>query len=71
MGRDLAVGDKTSEYSKEISDKKVSQLISESYKIALKLIESNEEYFNSLAAKLLEKRILDGKDFDEVYLKYY
>ena len=71
LGRDLTVGDKTSEYTKEISDKKVSQLISESYKISLKLIESNEECFNSLASKLLEKRVLDGKDFDEVYLKYY
>ena len=71
LGRDLTVGDKTSEYTKEISDKKVSQLISESYKISLKLIESNEECFNSLSSKLLEKRVLDGKDFDEVYLKYY
>ena len=71
LGRDLTVGDKTSEYSKEISDKKVSQLISDSYKIALKLIESNEDQFNLLAGKLLEKRILDGEDFKEIDLKYY
>ena len=71
LGRDLTVGDKTSEYTKEISDKKVSQLISDSYKIALKLIESNEEQFNLLAGMLLEKRILDGENFKEVDLKYY
>ena len=71
LGRDLAVGDKTSEYTKEISDKKVSQLISESYKIALKLIQSNLEDFDGLAGKLLEKRVLDGDDFKDLTLKYY
>ena len=71
LGRELGMGgDRTSEYSKELLDKKVSELISDSYNIALQIIESNTETFNSLGKKLIEDKILNGKDFDNIDLVY-
>ena len=71
LGRELGMGgDRTSEYSKELLDKKVSELISDSYNIALQIIESNTETFNSLGKKLIEDKILNGKDFDNIVLVY-
>lgn len=71
LGRELGLGgDRTSEYSKELLDKKVSELISDSYNIALKIIESNEEDFYNLGKELIEKRVLDGSDFEDIKLKY-
>ena len=72
LGRELGLGgDKTSEYSKEILDKKVSELISDSYNIALNIIESNEKNFYALGEKLIEKRVLDGCDFEDIKLIYH
>ena len=71
LGRELGLGgDRTSEYSKELLDKKVSELISDSYNIALKIIESNEEDFYNLGKELIEKRVLDGSDFEDIKLNY-
>ena len=71
LGRELGLGgDRTSEYSKEILDKKVSELISDSYNIALNIIECNEHYFYALGEKLIEKRVIDGSDFEDIELVY-
>ena len=71
LGRELGMGgDRTSEYSKELLDKKVSELINKSYNIALNIIESNEEIFYNLGEKLSEKRILDETDFENIVFKY-
>ena len=72
LGRELGLGgDRTSEYSKEILDKKVSELINDSYNIALNIIEYNEKVFYSLGKDLIEKRVLNGSDFDDVNLNYH
>ena len=72
LGRELGLGgDRTSEYSKELLDKKVSELISDSYNIALNIIECNEDEFYSLGNDLIEKRVLDGSDFEDIDLKYH
>ena len=71
LGRELGMGgDKTSEYSKELVDKKVSELINDSYNIALNIIESNEKIFYALGEKLIEKRVIDNSDFDDIELIY-
>ena len=72
LGRQLGMGgDPTSEYSKANVDKKVSELIRSSYSIALNLIRSNPEDFNKMAQRLLEKRTIDGSDFEDVDLYYH
>jgi len=71
LGRELGMGgDKTSEYSKEILDKKVSELINKSYNIALNIINSNSKKFFMLGEKLIEKKVLDENDFCNITLKY-
>ena len=72
LGRELGKGgDKTSEYSKELVDKKVSELINDSYNIALNIIESNEKKFYALGEKLIEKRVIDESDFEDIELIYH
>ena len=72
LGRELGMGgDKTSEYSKELVDKKVSELINDSYNIALNIIESNEKKFYALGEKLIEKRVIDESDFEDIELIYH
>ena len=71
LGRELGLGgDRTSEYSKEILDKKVSEVISDAYNIALNIIECNEDSFYALGEKLIEKRVIDASDFEDIELVY-
>tara|TARA_B100000902_G_C27312277_1_gene919104 strand:+ start:1884 stop:3842 length:1959 start_codon:yes stop_codon:yes gene_type:complete len=71
LGKELGLGgDKTSEYSKERTDKMVADLINNAYKISLNLIKSNPEEFHGIADKLLMTRNLSGDDFDNIHLKY-
>lgn len=72
LGRELGMGgDRTSEYSKEMLDKKVSEIIGNSYNIALSIIQCNEGVFRALGEKLIEKRVLDARDFADIELGYY
>ncbi len=72
LGKELGMGgDKTSEYVKEATDKKVAKMISDAYHIALNLIESNLDDFYNLSNKLLDKKILDSSDFDDINLVYH
>ena len=74
LGRDIvngvSGGDHTSDQTKAAIDKKVGILINDSYKIALNLIRYNKSLFYDLASKLLENRVLDKSDFDDVQLSY-
>ena len=72
LGRDLSYGggDRTSEQSKAATDRKVAELINNSYKIALQLIQKNKSEFYGLASKLIEKRVLEKNDFNNVTLCY-
>ena len=76
LGRDLGygggggAGDRTSEQTKAATDRKVSDLINSSYKIALNLIQNNKDEFYGLSSKLIEKRVLDKGDFNNVTLRY-
>ena len=71
LGRELGFGgDKVSEHMKAATDKKVSDIISNCYKIALNIIQKNTKDFYDLADKLIENRVLESKDFDHVFLTY-
>ena len=71
LGRDLALGgDRTSEYSKEKTDKMVNKLITDCYKIALNLIDANSNSFDILADKLIQERTLDASNFKDITFKY-
>lgn len=64
-GREIGLGgDCTSEYMKEMVDKRVTELIIDCYEVANNLIHSNREEFYRLSAALIEKRVLDASDFD-------
>lgn len=72
LGRELGLGgDRTSEYTKELIDKKVTELISDCYKVADNLIQSNREAFYELAATLTEKRVIDASEFANVTLTFH
>lgn len=72
LGRDLGYGggDRTSEQTKAATDQKVADLINSSYKIALNLIQKNKSEFYGLASKLIEKRVLEKTDFNNVTFCY-
>ena len=71
LGKELGLGgDRTSEYSKEKTDKMVAELINNAYKIALNIIKSNPQDFHGTAEKLLKHRNLSGKEFENLNLKY-
>ena len=71
LGRELGMGgDKSSEYSKKLVDKKVSLLINDAYNIALKIIDCNKQTFYDLGDKLIKNRVLNGSDFDDITLVY-
>ena len=59
-------GDRTSELQKVI-DKKVTEIISECYEIALNLIQYNRCFY-SLANKIMKERVLDKNDFNDIEL---
>ena len=72
LGRDLGVGgDRVSEHAKEMTDKKVAEMINNAYNIALQIINCNKEDFYALAQNLIEKRVLDSGDFNNLSLEYY
>jgi cell division protease FtsH len=72
LGRDLGYGesDRTSEQTKAATDQKVADLINNSYKIALHLIQKNKIEFYELATKLIDKRVLEKNDFANVTICY-
>ena len=41
------------------------------YYIALNIIECNEDSFYALGEKLIEKRVIDGSDFEDIELIYH
>jgi cell division protease FtsH len=71
LGRELGLGgDRTSEYTKELIDKKVTELISDCYKVADNIIQSNLVSFYTLAEMLIDKRVLDAGDFTNITVEY-
>ena len=71
LGKEIGLGgDRTSEYAKEMLDKKVAELIGDCYNVADNLIKSNRDEFYRLAAALTEKRVLDAVDFADTVLVF-
>jgi cell division protease FtsH len=62
LGRSLALGDKYSEYTKNIIDKETLNLVNEAYIIAKQILETNKDKLIELSEMLQNKTILYKKD---------
>ena len=71
LGKTMAVNeDKMSDYSKEIIDKEISELIEYAYFNCLKIIESNYEIFKEIANLLVEKKTIGYKELNKLNVNY-
>lgn len=70
LGRDIQ--DHTQDYSNETAqliDKEINNIIDDCHAKALKIIKTNKKKLEIIAAKLLEKEVLTGKEFDKLLEK--
>ena len=58
------------DYSKEIIDKEISELIEYAYFNCLKIIESNYEIFKEIANLLVEKKTIGYKELNKLNVNY-
>ena len=71
LGRDLAMGgDKTSEYSKNKTDKEVERIINFAYKKSLDIINQNNFALDKIADLLIKKKSIDYVELKNIDIKY-
>ena len=71
MGRSIGTNeDKMSDYSKEVIDKEISELIEYAYLNCLKIIESNYVIFNEIANLLVEKKTIGFDELSKLNVNY-
>jgi cell division protease FtsH len=58
-----------SEKTAELIDKEAKQIVDESYKMAIKILEENIEGFTKLAEQLLEKEVIFAEDLEKIFGK--
>ncbi|MCT4616442.1 MAG: ATP-dependent zinc metalloprotease FtsH [Marinifilaceae bacterium] len=58
-----------SEKTAEVIDQEVKEIVEESYKKAIKVLEDNREGFTKLSQKLLEKEVIFSEDLEEIFGK--
>ncbi len=71
LGRDM--GDHTQDYSDKTAtdiDIELNKLLDNSYKEALSIIKKNQEKLDKVADVLLQKEVIEGKEFDELLNKF-
>ena len=72
LGRNLATNsDKLSDYSKELIDKEIADMIQFSYETAIKIIQKNNESFHKIAQLLLQDKTINGKILDTIPIFYH
>ena len=67
LGRDLGRGRNFSEEVGALIDKEVKSLVTNAYDTAEKLLKENINKLHAVAAVLLEKEIIDRKEFEEIF----
>ena len=67
LGRDLGRGRNFSEEISAKLDKEIKGLIDEAYKKAEELLKKNMDKLHAVAAELLEKEKLEGKEFIRIF----
>ena len=71
LGRTMGTNeDKMSDYSKEIIDKEISELIEYAYSNCLKIIHSNNDVFREIATLLLDKKTIGFDELNKLTVKY-
>jgi cell division protease FtsH len=73
LGRNLATNsDKLSDYSKELIDKEIADMVHFAYETAIKIIEKNKESFHQIAGMLLKEKTINGNLLNTIpiYYKY-
>jgi cell division protease FtsH len=71
LGRTMGTNeDKMSDYSKEIIDKEISELIEYAYSNCLKIIHSNNYVFREIATLLLDKKTIGFDELNKLTVKY-
>jgi cell division protease FtsH len=72
LGRNLATNsDKLSEYSKELIDKEIANMIQFSYETAIKIIQKNNDSFHEIARLLLKDKTITGNSLDTIPIFYH
>jgi cell division protease FtsH len=66
LGRDISRGKGYSENTAETIDAEVSRIVGESLDRARTLLKDNKELLETLAAKLMEKEVLDSEELDAI-----
>ncbi len=71
LGRDLAMGgDKTSEYSKNKTDKEVERIINFAYEKTLDIIKQNVDALDRISDLLIKKISIDYTELQSIDIKY-
>ncbi|MCX7786045.1 MAG: cell division protein FtsH, partial [candidate division WOR-3 bacterium] len=66
LGREIGLHRNFSEETAKLIDNEIKHFVDEAHKKALSLLKENIKKLKTLAQKLLEKEILDGKEIDEI-----
>ncbi len=71
LGRNLATNsDKLSDYSKELIDKEIADMVQFAYETAIKIIEKNTNSFHQIARLLLEDKTINGNVLNNIPIHY-
>jgi cell division protease FtsH len=72
LGRNLATNsDKLSDYSKELIDKEIADMIHFAYETAIKIIHKNNESFHKIAQLLLQDKTINGNLLETIPIFYH
>ncbi|MBS4015759.1 MAG: ATP-dependent zinc metalloprotease FtsH [Candidatus Latescibacteria bacterium] len=66
LGREMGLHRNFSNETAQLIDSEIKKFVDDAYKNAKRLLKDNFDKLKSLAQKLLEKEILDGKEIDEI-----
>lgn len=66
LGREMGLHRNFSEQTAQVIDSEIKKFVDDAHKKAKKLLTDNIDKLKTLAQKLLEKEILDGKEIDEI-----
>ncbi|MGI9534851.1 MAG: ATP-dependent zinc metalloprotease FtsH, partial [Thermodesulfobacteriota bacterium] len=70
LGKEMS---KHAEYSEETAvliDQEIKKIVNTSYEKAKKVLEENMDLLHELASILLDKEVVDGKELDEIVIKF-
>ena len=71
LGRNLATNnDKLSDYSKELIDKEIADMVQFAYETAIKIIDKNSDSFHNIASMLMKDKTINGNVLNTIPIYY-